>query len=70
MEPILDRLLAKNVITHENYTLIRSKSTSTQRMRELFELGSIRSTTKGKDCLYDVLMELEPLIMDDLKERS
>ena len=68
VEPILDRLRTKNVITQENYSHIRSKSTSIQRMRELFELGSIRSTTKGKDCLYDVLMELEPLIMDKLKE--
>ncbi|XP_031441065.1 apoptosis-associated speck-like protein containing a CARD [Clupea harengus] len=70
VSPILDRLMFKNVITQENYSHIRRKSTSKDSMRELFELGSIRSTTKGKDCLYDVLMELEPFVMDDLKERS
>ena len=62
--------MSKNVITLENYRHMRRKSTSIQKMKELFELGSIRSTTKGKDCLYDVLREMEPGIMEELKEMS
>ncbi|XP_031417465.1 apoptosis-associated speck-like protein containing a CARD [Clupea harengus] len=67
VDPILDRLMSKNTITQENYRHIRSYRTSTQRMRELFDLGGI-STLIGKDCLYDVLMELEPLVMEELKD--
>ncbi|XP_042560808.1 apoptosis-associated speck-like protein containing a CARD [Clupea harengus] len=67
VDPILDRLMSKNTITQENYREIRSKSTSTQKMRELFDLGSL-STLNGKDCLYDVLMELEPFVMEELKD--
>ena len=59
--------MSKNTITQENYREIRSKSTSTQKMRELFDLGSL-STLNGKDCLYDVLMELEPFVMEELKD--
>ena len=52
--------------------IFESKNTQYTRTREeeLFELGSIRSTTTGKDCLYDVLREMEPGIMEELKEMS
>ncbi|XP_062394628.1 apoptosis-associated speck-like protein containing a CARD [Sardina pilchardus] len=70
VEPILDRLLNKKIITQENYTDIRCLNTSYKKMRELFEMGNIRCSLKGKDCLYEVLMEAEPFVMEDLKERS
>ncbi|KAG5271595.1 hypothetical protein AALO_G00181800 [Alosa alosa] len=70
VDPILDRLLMKKVITQENYSDIRCLNTSYKKMRELFEMGSIRSSVKGKDCLYEVLMESEPFVMEELRERS
>lgn len=69
MDPILDRLLMKKVITQENYSDIRSLTTSYKKMRELFEMGNIRSSAKGKDCLYEVLMESEPFVMEELREK-
>lgn len=69
MDPILDRLLVKKVITQENYSDIRSFTTSYKKMRELFEIGSIRASLKGKDCLYEALMESEPFVMDELREK-
>lgn len=69
VDPILDRLLVKRVITQENYSDIRSLTTSYKKMRELFEIGSIRSSLKGKDCLYEALMESEPFVMDELREK-
>ncbi|XP_062394627.1 apoptosis-associated speck-like protein containing a CARD [Sardina pilchardus] len=70
VDPILDRLLMKKVITQENYSDIRCLNTSYKKMRELFEMGNVRSSVKGKDCLYEVLMESEPFVMEELKERS
>lgn len=66
VDGILDRLLHLQVINQETYANIRSCRTSFEKMRELLCQGSIQSSTKGKDMLYDVLLECEPFFMADL----
>ncbi|KAL2084485.1 hypothetical protein ACEWY4_020003 [Coilia grayii] len=66
VDAILDHLLDKKVIVQEIYTDIRSQDTSYKKMRKLMELGSISSSAKGKQILYEALLEKEPCIMEDL----
>ncbi|XP_063055977.1 apoptosis-associated speck-like protein containing a CARD [Engraulis encrasicolus] len=68
VEPILDHLLSKGVINQEMYQTIHVQPTSHSKMREIMGLGNIRCGNKGKDILYEALTELEPFLMDDLKE--
>ncbi|CAB1333461.1 unnamed protein product, partial [Coregonus sp. 'balchen'] len=59
VEPILDRLLERGIITTYAY--------SDKRMRELFD-GPVKAYgPKGKDMFLDILMDLEPFLISDLK---
>nr|XP_055066982.1 apoptosis-associated speck-like protein containing a CARD [Misgurnus anguillicaudatus] len=65
---ILDELLQRNIITHEDYNKIRAIAISQDKMRELYS-GPLRSAgTAGKDALYDALMESERFLMEELKK--
>ncbi|KAA0702812.1 Periplakin 190 kDa paraneoplastic pemphigus antigen 195 kDa cornified envelope precursor protein [Triplophysa tibetana] len=66
VDAILDELLQNKIISAQEYDDIRSKSTSSEKMRDLFT-GPIKSGgTLGKDALYETLMNLQPLLMKDL----
>ncbi|XP_067305549.1 apoptosis-associated speck-like protein containing a CARD [Pseudorasbora parva] len=66
LDAILDELHMKKVIRFEDYSNIRSEKTPQNKMRMLLT-GPIRSAgTKGKDALYQALMEIEPILMEDL----
>lgn len=67
VEPILDELLDQGVITHEEYSNIRSKPDSYAKMRELMDHRNIRESQKSKNILEKALMENNPFLMDDLK---
>ncbi|XP_078143515.1 apoptosis-associated speck-like protein containing a CARD [Centroberyx gerrardi] len=67
VEPILDKLLTKNVIKQEGCDNVTSKSTTQKQMRELYKL---LKTKKGKDIFYDILEQEENLLMDELKENE
>lgn len=65
--PILDDLLDKNVINHEGYNMVMSKATNQEKMRELFNGPLNSSGTRGKDVFYEILVEKEAYLIDDLK---
>uniref|UniRef100_A0A4W5MZH4 PYD and CARD domain containing n=1 Tax=Hucho hucho TaxID=62062 RepID=A0A4W5MZH4_9TELE len=67
LEPILDRLLEKEILTQNAYSEVRAIKTNQKRMRELFD-GPLKACgTKGKDIFLDILMKLEPFLISDLK---
>ncbi|CAB1333462.1 unnamed protein product [Coregonus sp. 'balchen'] len=67
VEPILDRLLEKEIITANAYSDVRAEKTNQKRMRELFD-GPLKACgTKGKDIFLDILIALEPWLIIDLK---
>ncbi|XP_065154777.1 apoptosis-associated speck-like protein containing a CARD [Paramisgurnus dabryanus] len=70
VDSILDELLQRNIITHEDYDKIRAKATNQHRMRELLS-GPLKSAgTAGKDALYDALMESENFLMKELLNKN
>ncbi|CAB1333463.1 unnamed protein product [Coregonus sp. 'balchen'] len=67
VEPILDRLLERGIITTNTYSEVRAGKKKQKRMRELFD-GPVKACgTKGKDIFLDILMDLEPWLISDLK---
>ncbi|XP_060905989.1 uncharacterized protein LOC132983621 [Labrus mixtus] len=66
MEPILDRLLEKGVLQEEAYNKIRALPTSQQKMRELYS-GCLKAGAASKAIFYDILLEFEEFLIDDLK---
>ncbi|XP_071380519.1 apoptosis-associated speck-like protein containing a CARD [Centroberyx affinis] len=67
VSPILDTLLAKDVIDQESYDNIRSKPTTQEQMRELYKSLNA-SGDKGKDIFKNILEKQEKFLMDDLKK--
>ena len=63
--PILDELLCRNVIQHESYDKIKLLPTAEEKMRSLI-YGSLNSVP-GKDIFYQILIENEPFLVEDLK---
>uniref|UniRef100_A0A3B4EYV4 CARD domain-containing protein n=1 Tax=Pundamilia nyererei TaxID=303518 RepID=A0A3B4EYV4_9CICH len=66
IEPILDELLDKEVITQEQYDKIRALPTSQEKMRELYS-GSLRAE-KCKDIFYEILLANEKFLVEDLSK--
>ncbi|XP_056618204.1 apoptosis-associated speck-like protein containing a CARD [Triplophysa dalaica] len=66
VDAILDELLEKTIISQEEYDKIRSKSTPTEKMREIFSGTMISAGNAGKLALYEALMKLQPPLMKDL----
>ncbi|XP_030251040.1 apoptosis-associated speck-like protein containing a CARD [Sparus aurata] len=67
VEPILDELLHQNVIQQESYDEIKTLSTAEEKMRELIS-GPLKSSgVQGKDIFYEILIENQPLLIQDLK---
>jgi hypothetical protein len=67
VKPILDQILAKRVITDEGYSTVMAKRTTQDQMRELY-MGPLRASgIKAKNIFYEILKELEPLLIKDLK---
>ncbi|XP_063286889.1 apoptosis-associated speck-like protein containing a CARD isoform X2 [Pelobates fuscus] len=64
VDPVLDDLLSRKLLTDEHYSIVRSKATSQDKMRELY--GFSRSWGVGdKDAFYQILRKHnEPLIID------
>ncbi|XP_078143198.1 uncharacterized protein LOC139917902 [Centroberyx gerrardi] len=68
VSPILDKLLAEDVISPECYDNIRSKSTTQEQMRELYK--SLKASgDRGKDILYDILAK-QKYLMEDLNKNG
>ncbi|CAB1345505.1 unnamed protein product, partial [Coregonus sp. 'balchen'] len=67
VKPILDKLLAKRVITDEGNSTIMAKRTTQDQIRELY-MGPLRASgSRAKNIFYEILKELEPLLIKDLK---
>ncbi|XP_045071032.1 apoptosis-associated speck-like protein containing a CARD [Coregonus clupeaformis] len=67
VEPILDRLLERGIITTNTYSEVRAGKKKQKRMRELFN-GPVKACgPEGKDIFLDILMDLEPWLISDLK---
>ena len=65
---ILDQLLDQKVVSQEQYDTILAKATRQDQVRELYR-GPLRSSgTRGKDIFLSVLEELEPFLIEDLKQ--
>ena len=68
VEPILNELLHRNVIQQESYDKIKTLPTAEEKMRELIS-GPLKSSgVQGKDIFYEILIENEPLLIQDLKK--
>lgn len=63
----MDRLQDRGIITPNTYSEVRANKTNQKKMRELFD-GPLKACgSKGKDIFLDILMELEPFLIRDLK---
>ncbi|XP_066499679.1 apoptosis-associated speck-like protein containing a CARD isoform X2 [Hoplias malabaricus] len=65
VDPILDELRSKNVITPQQYNEIRTEAGPNRVMRALIT-GPIMSSESAKKVFYQVLMEQQPYMMQDL----
>ena len=63
VDPILDLLMEEQIITTEGYRNVRSKSTSEQKVREIYDL---LNSTRAKDVFYRGLEEEEKFLLDEL----
>lgn len=61
---ILDQLLTKKVINKEAYDQIRAEKTSQDQMRKLYDF---LDTARAKEIFYEILVEMQPLLIEDLK---
>ncbi|KAM9400926.1 sterile alpha motif domain-containing protein 9-like isoform 2-T2 [Salvelinus alpinus] len=67
VKPILDQILAKRVITDEGYSTVMAKRTTQDQMRELY-MGPLRASgIRAKHIFYEILKELEPLLIKELE---
>ncbi|XDV40720.1 hypothetical protein PO909_009744 [Leuciscus waleckii] len=67
VDPILDELHQKKVISDEDYNAIRAEKTPQAKMRELL-MGPIKSAgTKGKDILYAALKNSNVFLIEELE---
>uniref|UniRef100_A0A667WTB2 CARD domain-containing protein n=1 Tax=Myripristis murdjan TaxID=586833 RepID=A0A667WTB2_9TELE len=64
---LLDELLDSGVINQESYNTIMAQATSQARMRELYSGPLNASGTRGRDIFYEILEELEPYLISDLR---
>uniref|UniRef100_A0A8C8G347 CARD domain-containing protein n=1 Tax=Oncorhynchus tshawytscha TaxID=74940 RepID=A0A8C8G347_ONCTS len=67
VDPILDRLLKRRVITDNGYSDVRSERTKQKKMRELFDGPLTGCGPKGKDIFLEILKEQEPFLIRELK---
>ncbi|XP_056332050.1 apoptosis-associated speck-like protein containing a CARD isoform X5 [Danio aesculapii] len=67
VDPVLDVLRQKKVITNEDYCTIRTKETPQKKMRELLTGPITSAGNKGKEILYEALRENNRFLMDDLE---
>ncbi|KAG7477835.1 hypothetical protein MATL_G00073940 [Megalops atlanticus] len=63
VDPILDILLMKNIISHEMYTVIRAALTSQEKMRSLYTALQSR---QSKAAFYEALKQQNPYLVRDL----
>ncbi|KAM8735552.1 uncharacterized protein AB9X84_023968 [Acanthopagrus schlegelii] len=67
VEPILNELLRRNVIQLESYDKIKTLPTAEEKMRELISGPLESSGVQGKDIFYEILIENQPLLIQDLE---
>ena len=67
VEPILDELLCRNVIQLESYDKIKTLPTAEEKMRDLISGPLESSGVQGKDIFYEILIENQPLLIQDLE---
>ncbi|XP_068089266.1 NACHT, LRR and PYD domains-containing protein 1a-like [Hyperolius riggenbachi] len=69
IEPVLDDLCSANLLTHEQYDLVRSQTTSQEKMRTLYSI--IHSWgTDDKDEVYTALCTHNLPVIKSLEKRS
>lgn len=69
VDPILDELLAKKVLTVEDYEIIVAQPTAVQKMRFICNYVHKRGRF-AKDVFLSVLQKLEPILIADLRGQS
>ncbi|XP_072515883.1 apoptosis-associated speck-like protein containing a CARD [Salminus brasiliensis] len=69
VESILDVLLCRKVINNEQYSEIRAEKIAQKMMRYLISEALRASGNLGKAALYQVLMDQQPYMMQDLGAR-
>ncbi|KAM4601471.1 apoptosis-associated speck-like protein containing a CARD [Polymixia lowei] len=67
IDPILDKLLDRNVIDQEAYNVIKCKPTTQDKMRTLYDGPLHTCGNRGKDIFYEILDGSQKFLMDDLK---
>lgn len=67
VDPILDRLLKRGVITDNGCSDVRSERTKQKKMRKLFDGPLTGCGPKGKDIFLEILKEQEPFLIRELK---
>ncbi|XP_073403551.1 uncharacterized protein [Dendrobates tinctorius] len=69
VDPVLDDLLEKRLLTNEQYDIIRKKETSQEKMRELY--GYVRSWgPRDNDTFLSILRDHNPVVIKNLKENT
>lgn len=66
VEPLLDRLLQWKVLSAEDYERVRSHRPRQEQMRSLLQHGNILHSQRGKELLYEALLETDPFMMWEL----
>uniref|UniRef100_A0A667X487 PYD and CARD domain containing n=1 Tax=Myripristis murdjan TaxID=586833 RepID=A0A667X487_9TELE len=64
---LLDELLDSGVIKQEGYNTVMAQATSQAMMRELYKGPLNACGPSGKDIFYEILVELEPVLISDLR---
>lgn len=67
VNPILDCLISKNLLTSEEYDTIRAEKTAQNQMRELYKFMRGWSDS-DKHTLYVILKETNPRLIENLEQ--
>ncbi|XP_040296108.1 uncharacterized protein LOC121007900 [Bufo bufo] len=70
VEPVLDDLMQKELLTQEQYDVIVKKETSQAKMRELYRYVSSWLDLEEKDMLLEILEKHNPVVIKNLLGKS
>ncbi|XP_044158980.1 uncharacterized protein LOC122944600 isoform X2 [Bufo gargarizans] len=70
VEPVLDDLMEKELLTQEQYDVIGKKETSQAKMRELYRYVRSWQNLKVKNTLLEILKKHNPVVIKNLLGKS
>uniref|UniRef100_A0A667WN89 CARD domain-containing protein n=1 Tax=Myripristis murdjan TaxID=586833 RepID=A0A667WN89_9TELE len=70
VEPILGELLNRSIINQEGYNKVMAQGTNQEKMKELYEGPLNACGPIGKDMFYELLKQLEPYLILELKNKK